>query len=237
VSLTLPVLCLVTDRRRLGARLGSLPDSAATIDALLTQASAASEAGVTLIQVREPDLRARALVALIRAIRARVAPHTGVVVNDRLDVALASQADGVHLKSTSVPVRSALRLVPPAWLVGRSVHSVTEIETGVGAGATYLVFGNVFPTRSKPAGWATTGLAGLAAAVAAAAPIPVLGIGGIGPEQAAAVARTGAAGLAAIDAFLPSDPSRIGDTVHEGARRVRMAFDSTLPFPNMSGND
>ena len=83
MSLPLPVLCLVTDRRRLGARLGSLPDSAATIDALLTQASAASEAGVTLIQVREPDLRARALVALIRAIRARVAPHTGVVVNDR----------------------------------------------------------------------------------------------------------------------------------------------------------
>jgi thiamine-phosphate pyrophosphorylase len=237
VSLTPPVLCLVTDRRRLGARLGSPPDGPATIEALLTQAEAASEAGVTLIQVREPDLPADALIALVRAIRARVAPRARVVVNDRLDVALACQADGVHLKSTSVPVTSALRLAPPGWLVGRSVHSVTEIEGGVGAGATYLVFGSVFPTRSKPADWKTAGLAGLAAAVAAASPLPVLGIGGIGPDQTADVARTGAAGLAAIDAFLPSDPARIADTVHEAVHRLRIAFDWTLPFPNMSGND
>ena len=60
--------------------------------------------------------------------------------------------------------------------------------------------------------------------------VPVLGIGGIGPDQAADVARTGAAGVAAIEAFLPSDPARIADTVHEAVRRMRMAFDSTLPL-------
>ena len=230
MKLSPPILCLVTDRRRLGARLGSPPDSSATIDALLTQVAAASEAGVTLIQVREPDLPARVLVELICAMRARAAAHTRIVVNDRLDIALASHADGVHLKSTSVPVADARRLALPGWLVGRSVHSLSEMGDLAGAAADYLVFGSVFPTRSKPAGWDTRGLAGLEAAVAAASPIPVLGIGGIGPDQAAGVARTGAAGLAAIDAFLPSDATRIADTVHEGVRRVRMAFDSTLPL-------
>jgi thiamine-phosphate pyrophosphorylase len=230
VSLNPPVLCLVTDRRRLGARLGTVPDSPATIDALLTQVTAASDSGVTLVQVREPDLPAKALVALACAIRERVAQHTRLVVNDRLDVALACQADGVHLKSTSVPVAAARRLAPRGWLVGRSVHSLAEIGIGVGVGADYLVFGSVFPTRSKPAGSETTGLAGLAAAVAAASPLPVLGIGGIGPDQAADVARTGAAGLAAIDAFLPSDPARIADTVHEAVQRLRMALDWTPPF-------
>ena len=247
MSLTRPVLCLVTDRRRLGARIGSLPDAGATTDALLAQVTAAAEAGVGLIQVREADLHAGALVALVGAIRARVAPRgTRVVVNDRLDVALASRADGVHLKSASVPVAEARRLAPPGWLIGRTVHSVAEIARGVAVGADYVIFGSVFPTQSKTAGWETAGLTGLAAAVQAASPLPVLGIGGIGVDQAGGVARTGAAGLAAIDAFLPqvSDfdlawPNRrslgggwsiaIAETVQENVRRMRIAFDSTIP--------
>jgi len=231
VSLTAPVLCLVTDRHRLGARLGSAPDTRATADALLAQVTAAAEAGVDLIQVREAALPDITLVALVRAIRDRVVPHGArVVVNDRLDVALASGADGVHLKSASIPVAEALRLAPPGWLIGRSVHAVAEIERGVAAGAHYLIFGSVFPTHSKPAGWETTGLAGLAAAVRAASPVPVLGIGGIGLAQARGVAGTGAAGLAAIDAFLPPQSTRIADTVQEVVRRMRMAFDSPLPL-------
>jgi len=231
VSLHPPVLCLVTDRRRLGARIGSPPDGPATIDALLTQVTAASKAGVSLIQVREPDLPAGAQVALVRAICALAAPlGARVVVNDRLDVALASRADGVHLKSTSVTVADARRLARPGWLVGRSVHTLTEIAHGAAAGVDYLVFGSVFPTQSKPEGWETTGLTGLAAAVAAASPLPVLGIGGIGLDRTAEVARTGAAGLAAIEAFLPPDATRIADTVQETVRRMRLAFDSTFPL-------
>ena len=92
------------------------------------------------------------------------------------------------------------------------------------------MFGTVFPTRSKPPDWKSAGLAALAAAVAAAAPVPVLGIGGIGPDQAADVARTGAAGVAAIDAFLPTDRTRIADTVHGAVQRMRIAFDSTFPL-------
>ena len=229
MRLTTPVLCLVTDRHRLGARLGSEAEPRAITDALLAQVTAAAEAGIGLIQVREAELSDKALVALVRAIRDRVVPHGArVVVNDRLDVALASDADGVHLKSASIPVVEALRLAPPGWLIGRSIHTMAEIEEGVAAGAHYLIFGSVFPTRSKPAGAGTAGLAGLAAAVNAASPVPVLGIGGIGPDQARDVAATGAAGLAAIDAFLPVQSTGIADTVHEVVRRMRMAFDSPL---------
>lgn len=231
MSLAIPILCLITDRRRLGARLG-MPDGApATTEALLTQVAAAAEAGVGLIQVRDADLPAGALVALVCAIRDRVAGHaTRVLVNDRLDVALAGRAHGVHLKSTSVSVAEAASLARPDWLIGRSVHSRVELAAGRARGAHFVVFGTVFPSASKPASWATTGLEGLAAAVQAAGPLPVLAIGGIGPDQAPAVARTGAAGLAAIDAFLPSGPERIADTVQESVVRLRMAFDSAVPL-------
>ena len=231
MTLTAPVLCLVTDRRRLGARLGSAPDTRTTADALLSQVTAAAEAGVGLIQVREVELPDATLVALVRAIRDRVVPYGArVVVNDRLDIALASGADGVHLKSASISVIEALRLAPSGWLIGRSIHALAEIERGVTTGAHYLIFGSVFPTQSKPAGWETTGLAGLEAAVRAASPVPVLGIGGIGLAQAPAVAATGAAGLAAIDAFLPPQSTGIADNVQEVVRRMRMAFDSSLPL-------
>lgn len=229
MNLTAPVLCLVTDRRRLGARLGSAPDARATVDALLAQVTAAAEAGISLVQVREAELADSDLVALVRAIRDRVVPRGArVVVNDRVDVALASGADGVHLKGASISVAEAVRLAPPGWLIGRSVHGVAEIERGVTAGAHYLIFGSVFPTLSKPAGWDTAGLAGLAAAVRAASPVPVLGIGGIGLDQARSVAATGAAGLAAIDAFLPPQSTQIADTVQDVVRRMRMAFDSSM---------
>ena len=226
-----PLLCLVTDRHRLSARIGLPPDADRTTDALLAQTAAAAEAGVRLIQVREPDLPAGALVDLVRAIRAGVARHGAlVIVNDRLDVALAAPADGVHLKASSVPVIEAARLAPPQWLIGRSVHSLTEIAQRDTAGAHYLIVGTVFATASKPAGWQTIGLTGLGDVVRAASPVPVLGIGGVGPAEAAQVAGTGAAGVAAVDAFLPTDPTRIADTVHEGVRRMRMAFDSTNPL-------
>jgi thiamine-phosphate pyrophosphorylase len=227
VTFTRPVLCLVTDRHRLGTRLGLRPDADAALDALVAQVTAAAEAGVHLVQIREPDLPARDLVALARAIRTGVGPgRVPVLVNDRMDVALASGADGVHLKSTSIPADEAASLAPPGFLIGRSVHSVEEILRGDAAGAHYLIFGTVFASRSKPAGGRTAGLAGLAEAVNAASPLPVLGIGGVGRDQAAGIAATGAAGLAAIDAFLPAEGTGIADTVKEQVRCLRIAFDS-----------
>jgi thiamine-phosphate diphosphorylase len=225
MTLEPPALCLVTDRRRLARHLDLDPDSTAAIDALLAQVRGAAAGGLTLVQVRERDLPARALTALVREILASVRDSRArVVVNDRLDVALAGGAHGVHLKATSVATADARRLGPAGWIVGRSVHAVAELRSE--APPDYLVFGAVFDTRSKPRGWPTGGLDGLRAVVEAAGRVPVLGIGGIGRVEAAAVARTGAAGLAGIDIWLPADAARVADTVQDVVQDVRKRFDS-----------
>jgi thiamine-phosphate pyrophosphorylase len=225
MTLQRPVLCLVTDRRRLARHLNLPPDSTAAVDALLAQVRGAAAGGLTLVQVREPDMAARVLRGLVREIRACVeGTPARVVVNDRLDVALAGAAHGVHLKATSVAVADARRLGPAGWIVGRSVHAVADLLEA--ASPDYFVFGAVFDTRSKPPGWPTAGLAGLRAVVEAACGVPVVGIGGVGRAEAIAVAGTGAAGLAGIDLWLPADPTRVADSVQHAVQDVRKRFDS-----------
>jgi thiamine-phosphate diphosphorylase len=186
-------LCLVTDRQR---SAGSLP-------ALLAQIRAGIEAGVDLVQIRERDLDAAALSSLVAAVVDLTRGSTSrVVVNDRLDVALACGADGVHLRGDSVPIAAARRLAPPPFLVGRSVHSADEVVSAAvnAAGADYLIAGTVFPTASKPGVTTWLGLEGLRAVVRATT-VPVLAIGGVTLERLVEVASTGAAGIAAIGLF------------------------------------
>jgi thiamine-phosphate diphosphorylase len=195
--LALPAVCLVTDRHRLAPGAG-VAESVRALERLLAEAI---DAGVDLIQIRERDLDARALCELTRRVMRRASSTlTKVVVNDRADVALAANADGVHLRGDSADT-ARVRALRAGWLVGRSVHSG---EPRVGQPAEdYLLFGTMFPTASKP-GAATADLAALGA-VAVATPVPVLAIGGVTPDNAGACCRAGAAGVAAIGAFLPAD--------------------------------
>jgi thiamine-phosphate diphosphorylase len=189
--------CLVTDRRRLS------PGSATFVAerrCLLDQVRRAVEDGVELIHVRERDLEAASLAALVNDIMGITrGTSTRVVVNDRLDVALACAADGVHLRADSIPIAAARRIGPSPFLVGRSVH--TPAEAKAGAGADYLIAGTVFPSTSKPAGTPAMGLEGLKAIVAATN-VPVLAIGGVTADRMAGVEATGAAGVAAISLFI-----------------------------------
>ena len=222
-----PVLCLVTSRRRLAARLGCPAEGPAIAGALVEQAEAAAAAGVALVQLREPECAAGALAGLARALSAAIEPHgASLLVNDRVDVALAAGAGGVHLKGSSVTVAEARRLLGDTRLVGRSVHALPDVQAA--EGADYLLFGTVFSTPSKPDAWAIAGIAGLRAAVEAASATPVLAIGGVTAETAGRVAATGAAGLAAIGAFLPERGRNLRESVQQAARRLQMAFDSTL---------
>jgi thiamine-phosphate pyrophosphorylase len=193
--------CLVTDRRRL------CPDArtfAAARAGLVEQARAAAAAGIDLIQIRERDLAAADLAALVADIVAvtRESP-TRVVVNDRLDVALACRADGVHLRADSYAVKDARRLLQPPLLVGRSVHTVEE--AALAEGADYVIAGTLFPSASKPATPPARllGLEGLRKIVNVSA-MPVLAIGGITPDRVDAVLATGADGIAAIGLFIDS---------------------------------
>jgi thiamine-phosphate diphosphorylase len=193
--LAIPILCAVTDRRRLP---------------ILAHVAAAADAGVDWVQIREPDLPAAELYEVVRHAVTEVsgsAARTRIIVNDRLDVALAAGAHGVHLRAASFEasrVRMAVAAGARDFLIGRSVHSVGEALTAeAGGGLDYLVFGTMFPTTSKPEGHRLAGPEALRAA-AAACRLPILGIGGITLENVDRIAATGAAGIAAIGLFLDS---------------------------------
>ena len=127
-----------------------------------------------------------------------------VLVADRLDVALVTEVAGVHLPGDGLSPDQARRLWPTG-VISRAVHSVEEVDSA--AGADWLVFGHLFPTRSKP-GLAPRGLA-LAAEVARRSPVPVVGIGGVDPGRVSAVCDAGLAGVAVADAlWLAPDPAR-----------------------------
>jgi thiamine-phosphate pyrophosphorylase len=135
-----------------------------------------------------------------RCLSAVSGTRTRVLVNDRLDVALTAGAHGVHLRSDSMPASRVRSVAPIGFLIGRSVHSVTEaVKVCADGGLDYLLFGAVFATESKP-GQPPAGVKTLAE-VSAAVSIPVLGVGGISRQTAPKLVGTGCAGFAAIGWF------------------------------------
>jgi thiamine-phosphate diphosphorylase len=149
------------------------------------------------VQIREKDLPARDLFDLVRA---AIATGAKIIVNSRMDVALAAGAAGVHLPAGSPPPDRWRAIAPPGFLIGASCHSVEEVRAAAQHGADYVVFGPVFAPRSKSTMLDPRGLELLEQA-ARASPIPVLALGGITSENAAACVGHGAAGIAAISLF------------------------------------
>ncbi len=200
-----PVICLVTDRTRF--------DVLATV-------RAAVAGGVDLVQVRERGLEDRALLALVVGVLEQArGTEARVVVNDRIDVALAAGAHGVHLRGDSIPASRVREIAPAGFLIGRSVHALDEAIAIDREGAVdYVIFGTVFPSASKPAGHRIAGVEALAA-VCAAVRTPVLAIGGIDAARAAEARRAGARGVAAIGLFA-------GPGAHHALVGIRRAFDT-----------
>jgi thiamine-phosphate pyrophosphorylase len=211
------LLCYVTDRNSLPTLRAGHPDLR-----VLDKIRGAIDAGVDWVQIREKDLPAGKLLTLVeRAIQAtqdRVRNNIGlatgshfqrvqtkVIVNDRLDVALAASAGGVHLGKESVALGEVVRWcrggnAPREFLIGASCHTLTEAREAEKAGVSYLIFGPIFDTPSKRAFGRPLGIAELSA-VCAAARIPVLAIGGVDMRNARECFLAGAAGIAAIRMF------------------------------------
>jgi thiamine-phosphate pyrophosphorylase len=168
---------------------------------LLRRIASAAHAGAHLIQVRQPGLDALPAMHLVeRALRAVEGTAARILVNDRVDVALAAGAHGVHLRSDSMEAIRVRETAPPAFVIGRSVHSAEQARAAERAGGLdYLLFGTVFASHSKP-GVSPAGVERLAEACAAVA-LPVLAIGGITAATCASAAGAGAAGFAAIGLF------------------------------------
>jgi len=161
---------------------------------ILACAARAVRDGIDMIQIREKDLSARELFELVCTVRDIAAgTKTRVLVNDRLDIALAAGIDGVHLPADSLP---PARVRPLTGLMGVSTHTIDEAIEAEKARADFVVFGPVFDSPGKTA----VGLEPLKR-VASAVKIPVLAIGGITAEKAASVLLAGAAGIAGIRLF------------------------------------
>jgi thiamine-phosphate pyrophosphorylase len=172
---------------------------------LLQVVTAALEGGATAVQLRDKKASPRELLRWGEELR-RIAHHhnAACIVNDRVDLALALEADGVHLGPEDLPPAEARRLMPrPRWM-GVSAGSVQEAMAAQEAGADYLGAGPVFATPTKRDAGGPIGPEGLAA-ITASVVIPVVGIGGINARNAASVIEAGAAGVAVISALMAAE--------------------------------
>ena len=182
--------CYITNRRSLPAGVGLIDNIAHNLTA-----------GVEWVQIREKDLSARDLFDLTKQVLDLPNPHgSKILVNTRIDVALAAGAAGAHLPAGSPPPRNWRSFTPPEFLIGVSCHTIDEVRAAQDQGADYAVFGPVFPPRSKAAGLEPRGIEGLAQAVDAVS-IPVLALGGITVTNAEDCILAGAAGIAAISLY------------------------------------
>jgi thiamine-phosphate pyrophosphorylase len=169
---------------------------------LLQAVDAAVRGGVTMVQLREKEAPAREFLALAKELLSLLRPlHIPLIINDRLDIALASGADGLHLGRSDLPPAEARRIGGKRLIIGVSAAAPEEAREAERAGADYIGAGAVFPTGSKADAGAAIGLEGLKE-ICAAVKIPVAGIGGIGPGNARAVREAGAAGVAVISSIL-----------------------------------
>lgn len=201
---------LITDRK---AAQGDVP----------VGVRAALRGGVDWVQLREKSGPALELYEVAEAVipQARRA-GAGVLINDRIDVALATGADGVHLAGKSLPPEKARELFP-SGLLGASVHSLGEAKKAAAAGVDYVTFGHVYPTSSKP-GMKPRGVIELAEIVESMK-IPVVAIGGIDVSNVHEVLETGASGIAIISAIIAAR------NPEAAARKLRLAVDDSRSRP------
>lgn len=194
---------VITDRRAARGR------------SLVEVVRAAIAGGATVVQLREKEAGTREMIELGQTLH-EITRAAGIplIVNDRVDVALALDAEGVHVGQDDMPALPARRLIGPERILGVSAGTVEEARRAERDGADYLGVGDVFGTPSKPDAGPPIGVEGLAEIVRVVA-IPVVAIGGITPENAAAAVQAGAVGVAVISAVLGAED------VEQAARRLR----------------
>jgi thiamine-phosphate pyrophosphorylase len=186
-------LLLVTDRHQVQGR------------SLSTVLSEAIMAGVPAVQLRERDLPTGELLSLAQEIRSITAPRAvPLLINDRVDLMMALNLDGVHLRANSLPITAVRRLAGVDRLIGISTHSLAEVREANRDGADYVVFGPIFDTPSKRSFGSPVGLEQLAEVCRLSA-VPVFAIGGITCASVPDVRRAGAHGVAVIGAILARD--------------------------------
>lgn len=206
---------------RLAVYLVADPDQTSR-DLIDTVASALS-AGATAIQLRTKTLPDRETLDLALAIATHCRQHDALfIINDRLDLALASGADGIHLGVDDLPLPAARRLSPPDFIIGYSPETDDQTVAAKSDGANYLGIGPVFGTSSKSDAGSAIGLETIHRR-ATLAHIPIIGIGGITPTNAPSVIHTGAVGVAVVSSILRApDPSAATRDLVEAVSHARV---------------
>ncbi len=167
--------------------------------------AAAVRGGVTCVQLREKDLNTREFVARSQALKSLLAPlHIPLVINDRVDVAIACQADGVHLGQSDMPVDLVRKILPPHVFIGLSVENDRDIAQAIDLPVDYLGISPVFATPTKTDTQTPWGLMGLQRARAMTS-LPLVAIGGIHVGNAFQVIHCGADGLAVVSAICAAE--------------------------------
>jgi thiamine-phosphate pyrophosphorylase len=183
-------LLLVTDRLQTRGR------------PLLRVLASALAAGVLAIQLRERDLSSRELLRLAQQVhQLTTASGAQLLINDRVDIALALDGAGVHLRANSLPVATARKILGVRRLLGISTHSVEETVRAEGEGADYVVLGPIYETPSKTMYGAPLGVHRLEEACRLVR-VPIIGIGGVTAARAGEIRRAGAFGVAVVTAVL-----------------------------------
>jgi thiamine-phosphate pyrophosphorylase len=187
---------------------------------------AALAGGVDVVQVREKHRTARTRLEIAETLRGPTAEaDVPLIINDRLDIALAVDADGVHLGDDDLPVAVARAQLGEDAIIGRSVSTVEAAEAAERAGADYLGVGAIYTTSSKDVDDEENGIGlDVVTHIADAVDIPLVGIGGVTPERTPDVVEAGADGVAVITAITEAaDPERatqkLGEAVERGRRR------------------
>jgi thiamine-phosphate pyrophosphorylase len=173
----------------------------------------ACRAGVRAVQLREKDLDSRSLLETALELRdITTGMEARLLINDRVDIALAARADGIHRPENGLALEDARRVLGAAAIIGASTHSVDGAREAADAGADYITFGPVFETPSKMKYGPPKGLDALGEAAAAAA-VPVFALGGVTPDRTSDCIRAGAAGVAVISAIAGAEDIRraVGD--------------------------
>lgn len=182
---------------------------------------AATNAHVSLIQLREKSLPARTLYELaVRSAEITRGTETRLLINDRADIARAAGADGVHLTTRSIEASVIRHVFGADFLIGVSTHSLMEAQSARDGGADFAVFGPVFETPSKRAYGAPVGTKSLSDVAHFLKPFPIIALGGITLENTADVLSKGASGVAGISLFSDLQSlASITETIRARARK------------------
>ena len=184
-------------------------------------AAAAIRGGVSCIQLREKTCSTREFIDEALAIRSLLARHEiPLIINDRVDVALAVKADGIHLGQKDMPCSMARQLIPENMIVGISVESLGDAIAAQKDGADYLGVSPIYPTPTKTDTAQALGLEGLRS-IRSEVNLPLVGIGGLNADNAAAVIYNGADGLAVVSAIVAADDPEAA--THDLIEIVRLA--------------